>query len=203
MATKATKAKEPDTAAGSRGADVRETAEDLLRAVEHERAGRTLRLGVVVKGMSATKDVMGADPHVQVEFVRHVVGVYAKLGAARGEWFRKPAVPTGGAEVVRLLLRRRLPFSDDALAEMFERMARVNHLSLVEFNEQLAMALEKRAAADGGDLPPRLRKAAKAFADVLAVRHVPAAEARRWREKWNFPSPADRKTAARIDKVVA
>ena len=201
--TKKTRAgKTSAAAAAAPGGDARKRAEDLLRDVEAERAGRTLQLGVFVRGMSATKDVMAADPQVQVEFVRHVVDVYAKLGAAKGEWFRKPAVPSGGAEVVRLLLRRKLPFTNDVLAELFERMTRVNYLSLVQFNEQLAMALEKRAGANGQDVSPRLRTAAEAFADVLAVRHVPAAEARRWREEWNFPSPTDRKTVARIDKAL-
>jgi hypothetical protein len=181
--------------------DVRKKAQDLLREVERERAGQTLRLGVVIKGMKATKDVLAADLQVQVEFVRHVVGVYAKLGKAKGEWFRKPAVPSGGAEVVRLLLRRKLPLTDETLAEMFEQMSGVSYLPLVEFNEQLAMALEKRA--DGEALSPRLRKAAKAFADVLAVRHVSAAEAKRWREEWNFPRSDDLKTVVRIDKVLA
>src|SRR5688572_3972768 len=120
--------------------DVQKTVQEFLTALEAERAGRTIRLGVVTKGMNATQAVMAADPHVQVEFVRHVVGIYAKLGKAKGEWFRKPGVPSAAAEAVRLLLRRKLPFTDDMLAEMFEQMSRVNYLSLVEFREQLAMA---------------------------------------------------------------
>jgi hypothetical protein len=189
------------TAAPTAGPTVQKTPDELLKALEAERGGRTLSLGVVTKGMNATQAVMAADPQTQVAFVRHVVGIYAKLGKAKGEWFRKSSVPSAGAEAVRLLLRRKLPFTQDMLAEMFEQMARVNYLSLVEFNEQLAMALEKHAAAES--LSPRLKRAAKSFADVLVVRHVSAAKANYWREEWGFPRATDRKTAARIDKVLA
>ena len=194
-------AKTKRTASPTAGPAVQKTPDELLKALEAERGGRTLSLGVVTKGMNATQAVMAADPPTQVAFVRHVVGIYAKLGKAKGEWFRKSSVPSAGAEAVRLLLRRKLPFTDDILAEMLEQMAKVNYLSLVEYNDQLAMALEKHAAA--GSISPRLRRAAKTFADVLAVRHVSAAEANKWRENWGFPRATDRKTADRIYKVLA
>jgi hypothetical protein len=71
---------------------------------------------------------------------------------------------------------------------------------LVEFNKQLARAVEKHAAEDG--LSPRLRNAAAQFADALAIRHVAPAEAAYWKEEWGFPRAEDRKIAAGIDQML-
>jgi hypothetical protein len=183
--------------------DAESEARKLVEALEKERGGRTLSLGKVTKAMGAMQQLQSADPQVQAAFVRHIVATYARLGTPKGksrpEWFRGKAVPSAGAEAVRLLLRKKLPFTDEMLAEMFQQMSGVSYLSLVEFNDALARALEQRAKV--GPLSPPLRKAAARFADVLAVRHVPKAEAKHWRDEWGFPRAEDRKVAARIDRL--
>src|SRR5687768_7197825 len=122
-------------------------AKTLIQKLEKECAGQSLMLGKVVKTSQTAPVILNSAPELQVAVVQYVVDTYAKLGTPKGkkvtEWFRKKSVPTAGAEVVRLLLVRPLPFTDDILAGMLENMARVSYLSLVEFNQQLARAVVK------------------------------------------------------------
>ncbi len=183
---------------------LRAQAEALVRKLEQERSGQTLMLGKVVKTQATTPVVLNSEPELQMAFVECVVDTYARLGTPKGkrmtEWFRNKSVPSASAEVLRLLLRRRLPFSDATLAGMLEKMSKVSFLSLVEFNEQLAGAVVKQSAAHG--LSPRLRKAAKRFADVLAVRHLPPQQAEYWKDEYGFPRAKDRTIAAKIDHML-
>jgi hypothetical protein len=180
-------------------------AQNLVQTLERESGGQSLLLGKVVKTLKTTAVILNSAPELQVAVVQNVIETYAKLGTPKGrkvtEWFRKKSVPTAAAEVVRLLLGRRLPFTDGALAGMMEKMARVSYLSLVEFNKQLSQAAVKFAKDNG--LSPRLRKAARQFADALAIRHVSAAEAAYWKEECGFPRAEDRKVAAILDELLA
>jgi hypothetical protein len=180
-------------------------AEALSRKLERERAGRNLMLGKVVKTQNTTQVILKADPELQAAFVERVVGVHAKLGTPKGkkitEWFRGNAVPYASAEVVRLLLRRELPFTDPALAGMFERLSRLTFLSLVCFNEQLAQAFEKYAKKNA--LSAALRKAVARYADAIAIRRLPQGKAKFWKEEWGFPRAVDRKIAGRLDRILS
>jgi hypothetical protein len=179
-------------------------ADALVRKLEQERSGRNLMLGKVVKTQATTPVVLNSAPELQIAFVELVVDIYARMGTPKGkrmtEWFRKGSVPSASAEVVCLLLRRRLPFSDADAGGMLEKMSKVSYLSLVEFNDQLAGAVVKHSAEHG--LSPRLRKAAKRFADVLAVRHLPPAQAEYWKDEYGFPRAKDRKIATKIDHML-
>jgi len=176
----------------------------LISKLEGERGGRTIMLYQVVKTQKTTPVVLNAAAELQATFVAEVVEIYVKMGTPKGklkEWFRDNAVPNASAEIVRLLLRRQLPFTDHALAEMFEKLSGISFLALVAFREQLAQALEKHAKKN--TISPRLRKAVARYANVLAVRHVSQKQAKFWKEEWGFPGTIDRKTAARIDKLLA
>ena len=130
--------------------------------------------------------------------------MYAKFGTPKGkkikEWFRDKSVPTAGANVVRLLLRRQLPFTDAMFAGMLEKLSHTSFLSLVEFNEQIAGAFEKYAAKNA--LSARLRKAALDYSDAISLRRLNKAEAFYWKDEWGFPSAEDKRVAARMDKVL-
>lgn len=179
-------------------------AKTLVQKLEQERAGRTLMMNQVVKTQSTTPIVMASEPALQAAIVEYVVETYAKLGTPKGkkitEWFRDNAVPTAGANVVRLLLRRQLPFTDAMFANMFEKLARTSFLSLVEFNEQLAGAFQKHAVKNV--ISARLRKAAARYADAISLRRRTKAEALYWKDEWGFPSAEDKRVAARIDKAL-
>lgn len=176
----------------------------LVQQLEQQRGGQTLMLYKVVKTQAATPAILDAAPALQVAFVEHVIDVYAKLGTPKGgritEWFRKNNVPTASAEIVRLLLRRELPFTDTMLCAMFKKLSRTSFLSLVQFREQMALALEKFAKKNS--LSTELRKQAGQYADALAFRNVSAAKAKYWKEEWSFPSAANEKLVARIDKLL-
>jgi len=179
-------------------------ADKLIQQIEQQRAGQTLSLNKLAKTQSTTDVVLNAPPELQVAFVESVVEAYAKLGTPKGkkatEWFYSKAVPSGSAAVVNLLLRRQLPFTDEILAGIFEKLARMSFLSVVEFNEPVARAFEKYAAKH--PVSPRLRKAAAKYADVIAVKHVAPAKAAFWKEEWGFPSAEDKRVAARIGKAL-
>jgi hypothetical protein len=155
-----------------------------------------------VKERPTTKTLLSAPPELQAAFVRHVVLVYAKLGA-RGkkaygshEWFRKDNLPTAGEEVAKLIMRRRMPFTDDMIAEMLEQIAAMDFITFAPLTNQLVPELEKRA--DEAPLPARIRTAAKLVADGLLVKDWPAEVA----EDNGFPQAADRKLAGRIQNVL-
>ena len=116
--------------------DFKARAKELVAAVEAKRAGRTIYLGKLVKTIPTTDEILAADPRLQAAFVQQVVETYTELGAKHykgdTQWFHKDNVPSGCAEVVRLLLRRRLPFTDETLAEIFEQLAGIHYLSVVE-----------------------------------------------------------------------
>jgi len=176
----------------------------LVFQLEQERSGQTLMMFKVVKTFKTTPVILSSPPELQMAVVETVVEAYAVLGTPRGkkptEWFRKKGIPSAGAEITRVLLGRPLPFTDDFLAGMLEKLSRVSYLSLVEFNEQLARAFGKFAAKSG--ISPRLRKAAKQFADALAVRNKPAAQVKFWKEECGFPRAKDRKIVAELDRVL-
>jgi len=182
----------------------KEKAKKLSRKLELRRRGQSMMLGRAVKTRNITTDILNSEPELQAAFVEHVVDVYAKLGTPKGkkitEWFRRNNVPNASAEVVRLLLRRQLPFPDVMLAEMLEKLSRVSYLSLVEFTQQMAQAFERHAKKNG--VSPRLRKAAGQYADAIAIRHFSPKEAEFWREECGFPRAQDRKIATLIDRVL-
>ena len=174
---------------------------ELLDQLQKERG--TDVLATPVKSRPATKAILAADPGVQVAFVRQVVAVFAKLGG-RGrkppgshEWFRENDVPGSGEEVAKMILRRRLPFTEEMLAEMLEQIAGMDFVCFAPALEQLVHELEKRAAE--GPLSPRIRKGAARVADELLVKNWPAAVV----EDYGFPVAADRKLARRIQGLLA
>ena len=179
-------------------------AESLVRQLEQERAGRNLMFGKVVRTQNTAPIVLGAEPELQAAFVECVVEIYAKLGTPKGkkvtEWFRGNASPAASAEIVRLLLRRGLPFTDAMLAGMFKKLSQISFLGALPFREQLALGLEKFARKNVPSA--ELRQQAKRYADVVGVRHLPQAEVKFWREEWGLPGATDRKTAARIDQLL-
>jgi hypothetical protein len=136
---------------------------------------------------------------VRIAFVRHVVETFGKLGARKQEipaaiaWFHGKGVPEAAERVAQLILRRRLPFSDDILAEMLEQIAGMEFITFAPVLDQLVKELEKRASA--GPLTNRIREAAVRIADGLLVKHWPEAAAR----NWGLPRAADRKLASRIE----
>src|SRR6266850_4241051 len=95
--------------------DHQKNAANLVTQLEKQRGGKTISLGQVVKSLPATRIILAADPELQVAVVRLVVETYARLGTSKAkypnEWFRKSNVPNAGAEVVRLLVRKQLPFT--------------------------------------------------------------------------------------------
>jgi hypothetical protein len=178
-------------------------AQAWLKQLEIERGNKTLSMGKLVKTLPTTATVLAADPEQQSAFVRHVVEVFGKLGARKKKipsgsaWFHKNNVPLASEEVARLLLRRRLPLTDDALAEMLEQIAGMDFVTFGPGVEQLIGLLEKRAAE--GPILKRLQKAASRVADGLLVKD--------WREEdadeWGLPRAADRKLAGRIERLLA
>ncbi len=173
----------------------------LLDKLTQER-GKDI-LAIPVKERPTTKALLAAPPELQVAFVRHVVAIFAKIGARTKKkpvafaWFHGKNVPTAGEEVARLMLRRRLPFTDEIIAEILEQIAGMDFITFAPIMDQLVRELEKRAAE--GPLSSRIRKAAGQVADGLLVKDWPAADA----ENWGLPRAADRKLAARLQSLLA
>lgn len=173
----------------------------LLEKLQKER-GKDV-LGKPVKERPTTKTLLGAPPDLQVAFVRHLVATFAKLGArgkrpsGSNEWFRGKNVPTSGEEVAKMMMRRRLPFTEDMMAEMLEQIAGMDFITFAPVMDQLVRELEKRAAE--GALSARIRKAASRVADGLLVKDWPPEVA----EDGGLPCAADRKLAGRIQNVLA
>ena len=174
----------------------------LIQQLELERGQSTLSLNTAVKGYSSRATILGADPEVQVAFVRQVVAIIARMGKAKAKidlidaWFHDPKVPSGAEEMARQLLRRRLPFTDAMLAEMFEQIAGMDFVTFAPALEPLVRELEKRAAE--GKLPARVRKALPRVVKGLLVEDWSEEEA----DNWGVPSAGDRKLAARISRLV-
>ena len=96
-----------------------------------------------------------------------------------------------------MIMRRRLPFTDEMMAEMLEQISGMDFITFAPVMDQLVRELEKRAGE--GPLPPRIRNAAGLIADGLLVKDWPRADA----QNWGLPRAADRKLAGRIQNVLA
>ena len=172
----------------------------LLEKLQKER-GKDV-LGKPVKERPTTKTLLAAPPDLQVAFVRHVVALFAEIGArgkkpgGSNEWYRGKNVPTSGEEVAKMMMRRRLPFTDDMVAEILEQIASMDFITFAPVMDQRVRELEKRAAE--GALSPRIRKAASRVADGLLVKDWPPEVA----EDGGFPTAGDRKLAGRIQDVL-
>jgi hypothetical protein len=174
----------------------------LLTQIELERGKSTLSLGTAVKGYSTRAAIMAAAPEVQVAFVRQVVAIIARMGKSKKKidlidaWFHDNKVPSGAEEVARQLLRRRLPFTGDMLAELFEQIGGMDFITFAPALEPLVRELEKRTAE--GKLPPRIRKALPRVVKGLLVEGWSEEAA----DNWGLPSPADRRLAGRISMLL-
>ena len=154
---------------------------------------------------SAAKVILAAASEVKMEFVRHVVDVYAKLAARKAsdtdpmakQWFHRGEVPTAAERVAEKLLRKQLPFTDEMLSEIFEKIADMSFVTFAPALKQIVQVLERRAAE--GPLPPRLRKSAARTANELMVRDWPNDFAR----EWGLPRAIDKKLAGRIEGLLA
>jgi hypothetical protein len=180
-------------------------AVELLTQLEKERGGQTIYLGRVVKGLPTTKTILGADAELQIAIIRHVIRTFASVGSADGPnanyWWADQNVPWGSAEIVRLLLRRQLPFSDAALAECFEQLLGIGLSMDLPFMENLVGTVERLAANRA--LSRRLRKAVARVGDALVGENLSPAAARLWsQEEWG-PDASARKLSARIKRMLA
>lgn len=178
----------------------------LLKALEKERSGTTIYLGKAMKSFPTTKAILDAGPDLQMALVQHVVETFSRLGAETqpdaNYWWGDPHLPWGSAEMADKLLRRRLPFSDQDLAEMLEKLARIGLLTtaVVPCVEKLVAEVERR----GGERPlaPGLLKAVGRIADGLTGRKLSRTAARLWKQEEHAPVARDRKLAARIDRLL-
>ena len=160
-------------------------------------------LGIPAEAWPTARTLLVAAPELQAAFVRHIVGIYGRLGA-RGkrrpgshEWFRDRNAPEGGARAAKRMMRRRLPFTEQELAEMLGEIAGMDFANFAPLLEQLVRELEKRVAE--APLSPRIRKAAGRIADELLVKDWPPAIV----EDYCFPQAADRKLAGIIQRLIA
>jgi hypothetical protein len=173
----------------------------LLEQLQKER-GKDI-LGKPAKERPTTKTLLAASPELQVAFVRQVVARFAQLGVrdqkshGTNEWFRGSGVPAAGEEVAKLIMRKRLPFTEEMIAEMLEQIAGMDFVTFAPVMDQLVRELEKRAGE--APLSPRIRKATAQVIDELLVKHWPRALA----EDHAFPRAADRKLAARLQSLLS
>lgn len=173
----------------------------LVELIEKQRrsAGAS---GAYAKDLPATATVLAAAPELRAAFVECVVAHFAKLGARQAKapeskgWFHERNVPACAGEVAQLVLRRRLPFTDEAIAEMLEQIAGMDFITFAPAVDGLIRELEKRAAE--GPLTARTCNAARLVADGLLVTHWPPADA----ENWGLPRAADRKLVLRIERLL-
>jgi hypothetical protein len=176
-------------------------AAGLLKKLIAER-GKDV-LAKPIKQRPTAKALLAAEPELQMAYVCEVVRVFGKLGARKAKrptdwaWFHEEGVPRGGRELAKMLMRRRLPFGEEMLAEMLEQIAGMDFVTFAPVVEQLVRELEKRAAE--APLSPRIRKAAAGVADGLLVKDWPQADA----ENWGLPRATDRKLAGRIERLLA
>jgi hypothetical protein len=183
--------------------DLKTQAKQWIDQVEKDRNSATLALGKAAKSWPSTKAILTAEPALKVAFVAEVVAIYGTLGVRTGKissvtaWFHDQNVPSGAEEVARLLLRKRLPFSDGTLAWMFEQIAGMEFVTFAPVLQPLVSELEKRA--DEKPLTSPIRKALSRVADGLLVKHWKQVDA----ENWRLPRAADRKLAARIERLLS
>src|SRR5262245_24433389 len=116
-------------------------AAELLQKLTGER-GKDV-LAKPVKERPTAKTLLAAEPELQAAYVYEVVKVFGKLGArkagkpAANKWFYRKDAPQGSAELAKMLMRRRLPFSEQMLAEMLEQIAGMDFITFAPVVEQL------------------------------------------------------------------
>jgi hypothetical protein len=174
---------------------------EMVELIEKQRKGASSS-GIDAKKLPATATILAAEPELQAAFVECVVARFAKLGARKTKvpvsnaWFHERNVPWGAGEAAKLLLRRRLPFTVEALAEMLEQIAGMDFITAAPPVEGLFRELEKQVAE--GSLSSRVCTASRRVADRLLLTHWSAADA----ENWGLPRAADRKLALRIERLL-
>jgi len=180
-------------------------AKGLLSKLEKERAAQGI-LGKKLKEYKATKAVLAATPEVQAAVVERVVEIFSALGAETAPnanyWWGSTKHPWTSAELAELLLRKRLPFTDETLAAMLEKLAGIGLLTtaVVPCLERLVLEVEKRAAER--TLSPKLRKAVGRIGDGLSGKKLSRAAARLWKQEEHTPVALDRKLAGRIERML-
>ena len=198
-----TKAKQPkpNSQTVAQGQDPARQAVALFQKLEQERGKSTISLNTAVKGYSTRALILAAEPEVHVEFVRQVVADIAKRGKSTGKigmisaWFHDLTVPYGAEEMAKQLMRRRLPFTDAALAEMVEQIGRMDFVTFAPVLEPLVRELEKRSAE--GALSSKVRKGLPKVIKGLLVKGWSADE----KENWGLPRAVDVRLAERIGKL--
>jgi hypothetical protein len=184
---------------------IKAQAKDLLSKLEKERADQGI-LGKDLKEYKTTEAVLSAAPEVQVAVVEQVVDVFSALGAETAPnahyWWGTLEHPWTSAKLAELLLRKRLPCTDAALAAMLENLAGIGLLttSVVPCLERLVVEVENRAAE--GELSPRLRKAVRRIGDELSGEKLSRAAERLWKQEEHAPVALDRKLAGRIERML-
>jgi hypothetical protein len=177
--------------AASAGTDWDAQAAELVAKIHAERDDWKLPEAQRQKVIATREAVSKAPAELQVAFVKRVVDEYKKHCVPRGSppepWNQKTGViPYAPCAVAERLLRKRLPFTDDLLSEMFESITAMSFLSLVGFIEPLVRETEKRAPK--GELPPRTKGALSKIADMLLGRGLTGEAARDFHENWGFPA---------------
>jgi hypothetical protein len=180
-------------------------AKNLLSKLEKERAAQGI-LGKKLKEYKTTTAVLSAPPEVQAAVVEQVVEIFGALGAETAPnahyWWGSTKHPWTSAALAELLLRKRLPFTDEALATMLEKLAGIGLLTtaVVPCLERLVLEVEKRAAERA--LPPKLCKAVRRIGHGLSGKKLSRAAARLWKQEEHTPVALDRKLAGRIERML-
>jgi hypothetical protein len=171
---------------------------EMIGRIEQRREVANSSPGICAKKLPAATAVLTAAPEIQASFVQCVVALFAAFGVQETQrpgspaWFQAANVPWASGEVARLLLQRRLPFSDEALAGMLEQIAGMGFITFNPALEGLIAELEKRAAE--GPLSALTHNAAWRVANALRITRWPADEV----QNWDLHRAADRKLELRI-----
>lgn len=188
--------------ASEKKSEAKPEIEKLVRELEKQHDKEVKKL----KEYQTTQTVLAADPEFKMAFVQHIVDVFSALGAETRRnadyWWGTNAHPWTGAKLAELLIKKRVPFSDDALTEMFEKLLGMALLTttVVPCLEELIVEAEKRAGER--DLSSRLRKVLERVAGAIAGKNLSPKAAQIWKKTEHAPVALDRKLVARIEGML-
>ena len=154
-----------------------------------------------LKKFPSAQVILKSPPALRAFVVQRILKLFGEFGARRIEkgnpsWAPGDRFPWGCIYIVSSLLKRPLPFSDQDFGEMFGSLLKAGFInaSQFEFIGPLIGALARHA--EKLTLSPRLRNLIRKFSDMLMGRGMGRPE------EWP-PSAADRKAAARIQRILA
>jgi hypothetical protein len=177
----------------------------LFKALEKDRKAAGI-LGKPLKDYQTTGVILQTDPAVQIAFVQHITAIFTGMANEKSPnahyWWGDLNHPWTSAKMAELLIKKRIPITDDVLVDIFEKYCKAALLttSVLPCLEALVAEVEKRSKER--PLSKKLGRVIRRVADGLIGRKLSRTAKRIWREEEHTPDASDRKLAGRIERML-